>query len=125
MVLLGLLVFRSQYEYLYPTSEIVPRIYCKPKIHKASVPLRPKVDYMGSIGYNTSRAPADLLTLVVGQTKHHTKNLKDLAKELTQVTISENEVCNSHDVVSLFTNTTIQETLKIVREKLEQDLSYS
>jgi len=43
------------YKYLYPTMEKVPRMYCTPKVHKQGTPLRPIVDYTGSIGYNTSR----------------------------------------------------------------------
>ena len=44
----------AQYKHLYPTSENVPRMYCSPKTHKEGNPLRPIVDYTGSIGYNTS-----------------------------------------------------------------------
>ena len=40
----------EQYTYLYPTAENVPRMYCTLKIHKPDNPLRPIVDYTGSIG---------------------------------------------------------------------------
>ena len=40
--------------FLYPTAEIVPRIYGSPKIHKDDTPLRPIIDYTGTIGYNVS-----------------------------------------------------------------------
>ena len=66
-------ITKSPYENLYPTSETVPRIYCTPKVHKKDILLRPIVDYTGSIGYNTSRALADLLGPLVGLTKHHAK----------------------------------------------------
>ena len=67
-------ITEDQYKYLYPTSEATPRLYCTPKVHKANNPLRPIVDYTGSIGYNTSRALADLLGPLVGTTEHHVKN---------------------------------------------------
>ena len=35
----------GQYRYLYPTTEVIPRMYCTPKIHKQGNPLRPIVDY--------------------------------------------------------------------------------
>ena len=46
--------------FLYPTAEIVPRIYGSPKIHKDGNPLRPIIDYTGTIGYNVSRSLADI-----------------------------------------------------------------
>ena len=37
--------------------------------------------------------------------------------------IQENEIFASHDVVSLFTNTPIDQALQVIREKLENDLT--
>ncbi len=116
-------ITKAHYEYLYPTSETVPRIYCTPKVHKKDIPLRPIVDYTGSIGYNTSRALADLLGPMVGLSEHHAKNSKDLATELSTVRIEEHEMFNSHDVVSLVTNTPIPETLNIICDRLNSDMS--
>ena len=79
------------------------------------------MDYTGSIGYNTSRALADLLGPLVGTTEHHVKNSKELAEELSSVTLEQGDMFNSHDVVSLFTETPVQETITIIRERLDQD----
>ena len=59
----------KQYQHLNPSSENqnTPRMYCTPKIHKAGNPLRPIVDYTGSIGYNVSQALAELLAPMVGK----------------------------------------------------------
>ena len=54
-----------------------------------------------SIAYNTSRALADLLGPPVGTTKHHVKNSKELAQELSSVTLEQEEISNSHDVVTI------------------------
>ena len=86
-------------------------MYCTPKIHKNNCPLRPIVDYTGTIGYNTSRWLADILGGLVGKTKHHFQNSKHLAEELQGVVIEEEDILNSHDVVSLFTNTPIDQVL--------------
>ena len=40
----------AQYRLLYPTAEKTPHMYCTTKIHKAGNPIRPIVDYTGSIG---------------------------------------------------------------------------
>ena len=37
-------------KHLYPTTENIPRIYGSPKIHRDCTPLRPIVDFAGSIG---------------------------------------------------------------------------
>ena len=79
----------QKYKYLYPTSEKIPRMYCTPKVHKLGTPLRPIVDYTGSIGYNSSRYLADILKAVVGKTEHHVKNSMDLAESLSDFVIEE------------------------------------
>ncbi|XP_072051861.1 uncharacterized protein [Amphiura filiformis] len=111
----------NQYRLLYPTSETIPRLYCTTKIHKEGNPIRPIVDYMGSIGYQTSKALAEILSPIMGQSEHHVINSKHLAEELSGVLVVDGEIFNSHDVVALFTNTPIQETMTIIRERLEED----
>ena len=61
----------QQYWELYPTMEKIPRLYGSPKIHKLGTPLRPIVDYTGSIYYKMSRALADILQPLVGLTIHN------------------------------------------------------
>ena len=83
--------------------------------------MRPRVDYTGTIGYNTSRWLADILGGLVGKTKHHVQNSKHLAEELQGVVIEEEDILNSHDVVSLFTNTPIDQVLQIVKTRLDKE----
>ena len=92
----------AQYNYLYSTSEVVPRLYCTPKIHMEGTPLRPIVDYTGSISYNLSKSLSELLSPLVGKTEHHVLNSKEFTKEMRDVKLEKDEVLNSHDVVSLF-----------------------
>ena len=96
-------------------------MYCTRKIHKPDNSLRPIVDYTGSTGCNVSRSLAYLLAPIVGTTSHHIKNLKHLANEITSIMIEQDEMFLSHDVVSLFTNTPIKETLDITKKQLEAD----
>jgi len=107
------------YSHLYPTSEKIPKLYCLPKIHKHEVPFRPIVDYTGSTGYNTSRYFADILGPLVGQTDSFVKNSQHIASELISLELQEDDILVSHDVVSLFTNTPVKESLDIISTRLE------
>ncbi|XP_072028349.1 uncharacterized protein [Amphiura filiformis] len=53
--------------------------------------------------------------------QHHVKNSKHLAEELAELVIEEDEILNSYDVVSLFTNTPIDQVLDIVKHRLEKE----
>ena len=64
---------------------------------------------------------ADILSPLVGQSEHHLLNSKNLADNLRDLTIEEDEILNSHDVVAFFANTPIDITLQILRERFEQD----
>ena len=114
---------KSQYDLLFPTAENIPRIYGTPKIHKPGNKVRPIVDYTGTIGYQTSRALADILSPMVGTSEHHVLNSKHLSESLAEVIIEEGEIFNSHDVVSLFTNTPIDQSLDVIRTRLQGDSS--
>ena len=41
-------------KFLYLTTENIPRMYGSPKIQKDGTPLRPIVDFAGSVGYNVA-----------------------------------------------------------------------
>ena len=114
-------IMQEDYDWLYPTAENVPRMYCMPKTHKAGNLLRPVVDYTGFIGYRTSQALADILAPLVGKSDHHLNNSKHLAKEMISVMVEEDEMFISHDVVSLFTNMPIDLALQVIWERLEGD----
>ena len=114
-------ITQDQYSHLYPTESVTPRIYGSPKIHKTGTPLRPIVDYTGSLSYNTSKALSELLTPLAGKTEHHLKNSKHLAEIAKDVKLEEDEELISHDVVGLFPSIPIPEALRIIRGCLDRD----
>ena len=79
------------------------------------------MDYTGSISYNLSKSLSELLSPLVGKTEHHVLNSKEFTKEMRDVKLEEDEVLNSHDVVSLFTNVPIPETMDIIKDRLAGD----
>ena len=110
-----------QYRCIYPTAENILRLYCTPKIHKQGNPLRPIVDYTGSIAYGASKMLANILQPLVGHTDYHVSNSREFVEEIMKIKIQEGEIFNSHDVVSLFTETPIEEALKVIKKKLKDE----
>jgi len=55
------------------------------------------------------------------KTEHHVKNSQEFTTEMASVLINEGECFESHDVVSLFTNTPVSEALEIIRNQLQND----
>ena len=83
--------------------------------------MRPIVDCTGAVTYRTSKFLVTILRNLLGKTPQHCKNSGQLAKDLANVTVEQDEVLISHDVVSLFTKTPVNATLTIVRKRLEAD----
>jgi len=112
------------YSHLYSTSEKIPQLYCLPKIHKKDFPFRPIVDYTGSIGYNTSRFLADILSPLVGKSDHFVKNSQHLAEDLINLRLDADDILISHDVISLFTNIPIAKSLEVIKGRLENNCEW-
>jgi hypothetical protein len=62
---------------LLPNSEITPRIYGLPKIHKEGIPLRPIVNTIGSPTYELAKYIAKILGPLVGHTDSFIKDSND------------------------------------------------
>jgi len=58
-----------------------------------------------------------------GTTEHHVKNSRHLADFMKDFTIDDDDSFVTHDVLALFTNTPIPETLNYIRHKLENDVT--
>ena len=114
-------IAEQQCFFLYPSSEAIPRLYCTTKIHKTTTPIRPIVNYTGSVVYNVSRSLADLLSPMVGLTQHHIKNSRHLAVELKSMTLHKNEMCSRPVMLSLFTSTPIPKIMEIIKTRLQKD----
>ena len=85
-------ITQKDLEYLRPsTTPATPRFYCTPKIHKPGAPLRPIVDYCGSVTYTVARSLSDILNPLMGKTPHHLENSSDLKKKIQELEIEEDE----------------------------------
>ena len=102
----------KQYQHLNPSSGAP--MYCMPKIHSTET--------------NSSTDPSgftspELLAPMVGKTRYHVKNAKHLADELKDLKLDDEDMFVSHDVVSLFTNTPIPQSIEIIKNRLQKDKS--
>ena len=99
-----------------------PRLYGLPKIHKEGVPLRPIVSNIGAPTYQLSKYLAGILGLFTGNTKHHVKNSFQFIQTLKSFKIKPDELMVSFDVVSLFTNVPIEDSLKLLKQHFDEEI---
>ncbi|XP_070398607.1 uncharacterized protein [Nothobranchius furzeri] len=114
-------ITEKMYKHWIHTANITPRIYGTPKIHKQNTPLRPIVDSISTPTYNMAKDISRIISPLLGNTDQHCKNSIELAKELKEITIEDNDILISHDVTSLFTKTPTQKTIDIVVNRIRQD----
>ena len=95
---------RDEYRKLYPTTESPPKFYGLPKVHKRDIPLRPIVSSVGSITYNCAKHLADILSPLVGKTRHHIANSQQFAECIKDKRVEDDEELRSYDVTALFTS---------------------
>jgi len=108
-----------EYEAMTPDGSSRPRAYGLPKIHKQDVPLRPILSMSGSPQFSISKWLADMLAPVLS--KYSTRCVKDsfeFGSIIRNTAVVPNAVMCSYDVVSLFTNVPLAETIDICCQSL-------
>ena len=109
------------YYKLYPTSDLPPRFYGLPKIHKNNVPLRPIVSSIGNITYGISKFLTQVLSPLVGKTKHFIKNSRDFVEKIAQLEVPPGRKMVSYDVTALFTSIPVEQAIKVIEARLRSD----
>ena len=113
------------YNMIYPTSDITPRFYATPKIHKDPIKMRPIVSGINSITYNLARHLADIMKPLVGKSERHLNNSKDLVKKIQEIQLEDDEVLTSFDVSALFTSVPGDEVVQMAVERARRDCTWS
>jgi hypothetical protein len=97
-----------------------------PKIHKPDIPIRPLVNFIPSPGYKIAKK---LDTIIRREFKFHNnnslKNSYDLVNKISDTQLRDSYLLASFDVVNLYTNIPVDETLKILKENLSSNSSLS
>ena len=110
-------ISKSVYQRIRPTGSTRPRIYGFPKVHKPQpIPLRPILSMIGSAQHQVANWLAEILQPVLDKYALHVVKdsfeFADLIRDHPTNEQTETSMC-SFDVVSLFTNVPIDETIDI------------
>jgi hypothetical protein len=96
-----------------------PIFYGVPKIHKENIPLRPIVDFRRSPTYNLASYFVPVLKAISDNSPFAVKNSCEFVDSIQSINIKRTESMVSFDAISLFTKVPIENTLLIIRQRLE------
>jgi hypothetical protein len=99
-----------------------PRLYGLTKIHKEGVLLRPIVNNIGTPTYQLSKYLAGLLRQFTRNSGHHVKNSFQFVQILESLRVRPEDLMVSFDVVSLFTNIPIVDSLGLLSHHFGEDV---
>jgi hypothetical protein len=103
----------------------IPKFYGLPKIHKPNVPLRPIVSTRFSPTYNLAKYLSELLAKHWTRGSSYVRNSIHLVERLNGLQLTDRDRLASFDVVSLFTNVPVKDTMDIIRRRFQfQEATY-
>jgi hypothetical protein len=85
-------------------------------------PLRPIINNIGALTYQLSKYLAELLIQLTGNSAHHAKNSFHFVQILESLQVQPEDLMVSFDVVSLFTNVLIVDSLDLLSYHFEDDV---
>jgi hypothetical protein len=107
---------------LRPAGSRPPRLYGLLKIHKEGVPLRATVNNIGTPTYQLSHYLARILSQLTGNSAHHVKNSFQFIQILESLRVQQEDLMVSFNVMSLFTNVLIVDSLELLSHHFEDDI---
>ncbi|XP_046397784.1 uncharacterized protein LOC124164498 [Ischnura elegans] len=107
---------------LLPSASKPPRLYGLPKVHKEGIPLRPIVSNIGAPTYLLAQYLAEALQPFTGNSSSFVKNSTHFIERLQETTVKNGDLLVSFDIVSLFTNVPINDSIKIVEKLIDNGL---
>jgi hypothetical protein len=106
---------------LTPYHSKPPHLYGLPKIHKPDIPLRPIMPYIGSPCYALVGFLQTIPSPLAGKSESFVKIAGHFIQLLKSANLQSLDTLVSFDVVSLLTNVPLNEALKVIRNKFNND----
>lgn len=113
------LISTEQGKFLKNQNGVIPRIYGAPKTHKENNPLRPIIDSSDAPLYNLSSFLGKIIDSATRDSDYRIKNSYEFKNFIKNITLPENYILISLDVVSLFTNIDPKLVYKIITDEWE------
>ncbi|XP_036322205.1 uncharacterized protein LOC118736225 [Rhagoletis pomonella] len=110
---------KREKQLLTSTAAAAPRLYGLPKIHKPQVHLRPIASSVKVPCYKLSKYVGEILKPLISE-RYNVKNAFNLKERLTNISVCDEDVLVSFDVISLFTNIPTMLATKIIMIKWDQ-----
>ena len=104
----------AQGKRLSPNDCRAPRVTGYPKVHKADIPLRGVVSFIGSPYEKIADELVPILRSLQGRTKHFVKNSSQLKERLKDWTVQRDEILVSYDVEKLYPSIPIPKALELI-----------
>ena len=98
------IIAEKLYTCLHCSTNIAPKFYGLPKIHKIDCPLRPITSFIGSPLYNLSELLSKSMQKTVGHIEYHIKDSFEFKSKISNTYIPNNFTIISLDAVSMYTN---------------------
>ena len=107
----------TNYQELIPSGSQPGKLYGIAKVHKTNVPLRPVVSMVGTPEYELAKYLDNLIKPHIPDT-HLLDSTENFIERLKECPCNNKNTMVSFDVVSLFTNVPLAETIELVIERL-------
>ncbi|XP_036317549.1 uncharacterized protein LOC118732526, partial [Rhagoletis pomonella] len=111
------LISKIERNKLTTNTDLSPRFYGLPKLHKEGIPLRPICSAIGSPAHNLCKYVADILKNITTVSAYNIKNTLEFKSKINNTYIFDDEKLISFDVVSLFPSIPTQLALDIIKDK--------
>ena len=113
-------ISENEYTECYASGRSPGILYGLPKIHKPNVPLRPVLAAYNMPSYKLAKFLVPFLEAITDCT-HAVKNSYELVGQLKNFVWRENSFMCSFDIVSLFTNIPLNETIELATNEMYKD----
>ncbi|XP_065682407.1 uncharacterized protein LOC136095590 [Hydra vulgaris] len=117
---------KEEYEKIYPSDPIPPRMYGVIKAHKPEkfYPMRIIISTIGTVNYGISEFLVKIIQPVLNENLTRLKNSFDFIKKAESWKIDNDEVQVSFDVVNLYPSVPLKEATLVLIEKLNNNTTY-